>query len=129
VSHTRKRSNRCAAVDISTRTNVDELSRQCRSLGYLLLLSSLGRSFFLHAMGLVAQVMERMRTSVDAFGHRPRFGKDFQNIGMNWAWKDVVARRKKMAEWRSVKRRNRQAALPSRRIARGSTMGIMAMPS
>jgi hypothetical protein len=89
-------------------------------------------SFFLHAMGLVA--MQRMTTSADAFRHHPRFGEDFENIAMNWAWKDVVAGCKKMAEWRGVKWHNVRwrdcpVVLLSRRTARGPIMGVMAMPN
>lgn len=60
------------------------------------------KSYFLHAMRLVAHEVTRLGTGVNTFNYRPIFGEDFQNIAMNWAWKEVVVRRKEMVEWKGV---------------------------
>jgi len=57
-------------------------------------------------MRLVADKVTRLGTGVNTFNYCPIFGEDFQNISMNWAWKEVVVWRKEMIEWKGVEWRD-----------------------
>ena len=71
------------------------------------------QSFFLHAMRLRAHAVFEAMSAADTYYpsigkrmHRPFIGENFQHIAMNWAWKEVVDRRKEMTEWRRVEWRD-----------------------
>ncbi|KAH6882682.1 hypothetical protein BKA58DRAFT_23069 [Alternaria rosae] len=60
------------------------------------------KTLFLRSIRLVAGVLTKLRTSVDTLQYGPIFGEDFQSIAMDWAWKEVVARREKIDGWQEM---------------------------